>query len=295
MGRAVVAFAAVILASVVTGCGQAGQPSSGAVSTASNRAEADSDAQHLLAMVRVPSGSSLASTAHITGFDESQDFIGVLASATASRTWIVHGTANQTLRYVVAHLHPGSKIESTGSGDNDESQIRSWPSVKGVLDGRWLQLQAYSNAGHTYLTARAQSQWIITRDPSERIPSNVTKITISVTDGHGHAVHRLTITKPRTVGEVVRLYNSLGVIQPATIMGCPPELGGVLALRFYDSPTNVIATANSPADANPRMSPSAAAWACFPIKINLAQHSYPSLSGNVITPLGKLLHTKLTP
>jgi hypothetical protein len=208
---------------------------------------------------------------------------------------MVHGGVDQTLRYVVAHLHPGSKIQSTGSGDGDESQIRSWPPVKGVLDGRWLQLQAYSNAGHTYLTARAQSEWVITRDSSERISSNVTKITITVINGNGRKVHQLTITKPRTVRDVVRLYNSLGVIQPATIMGCPGEPGGTLALKFYNSPTDEIATASSPADANPPWPTSAAAWACFPIKITLTEHSAPSLSGNVITPLAKLVHTRLNP
>ena len=163
-----------------------------------------------------------------------------------------------------------------------------------MLDGRWLQLNAYLHAGHTYLTARAQSQWVITRQATEQIPSNVTKITVSVTDGHNHVVHQLTITKSRIMHQVVALYNSLGVIQPATINGCPPTATGSVTLRFYDSPTNVIATASSPADANPRMPPSAAAWACFPIQIKLDQHSYPSLSGNVVTPLGKLLHTKLT-
>lgn len=184
----------------------------------------------------------------------------------------------------------------SGSGpDADVSQIRYWPPVRGVLNGRWLQIEAYSHGAHTYLTARTQSQWVVTREASERIPSSVTKVTIIVTDASGHRVHQLTVTKPRIVQEVVGLYNSLGAIQPATIMGCPPEPARVLTLRFYDSPTNVIATASSPADATRPWPPSAAAWACFPINIKLAQRSYPSLSGNIITPLAKLLNTKLNP
>jgi hypothetical protein len=302
MRLAVVACAAVILASFVTGCGQGGQPSSGAGTshtTASNQAQAEADAHSLLAMVRVPSGSTLTSAPHDTGFEQPQDFIGASASATASRTWIVHDSIDHLLRYVVAHLRPGSKLESTGSGGSpntvDESQIRSWSPVAGELTGRWLQIQAYLYGTRTYLTARTQSQWVITRQASEQTPSNVTKITIRVTDGHGHAGHQLTMTKPRIVHQVVGLYNSLGVVQPVTINGCPPNAAGSVTLSFYDSPTNVIATGSSSTDATEHWPPSTAAWACFPIHISIAQQSYPSLSGNVITPLGKLLHTKLTP
>lgn len=297
MRRTFLAAAALILAFSATGCGRAGQssPGAGAPTTESNRADANADAQSLLAMVRVPPGSRPAPLPPNAGFDQDQAFIGVSASATASQTWIVHDSVEKTLRYAVARLHPGSRIQSTGSGGDSESQIRAWPPVKGVLDGRWLQLQAYSYGTHTYLTARTQSEWVITRAASERIPSNVTKITITVTNGDGRKTHQLTITKTGAVGEVVRLYNSLGVIQPATIMGCSGEPGGVLALRFYSSPTSVIAKASSPADGNPAWPASAAAWACFPIKITLGQHGAPSLSGNVITPLAMLLHTKLSP
>lgn len=292
MRRFFVAGAALLLLALgATGCGRSDGETS---NTRSNRARAHADARNLLAMVRVPAGSTLAVAPHNTGFDQVQDFIGVLASATASRTWIVKDSADETLRYAVAHLHRGSKLDSTGSGDG-VSQIRSWPPIKGVLDGRWLELQAYSYGNRTYLTARAQSQWVITRNASERLPSSVTKVTIRVTGANGNKAHQFTITRHRTVAQVVRLYNSLGVIQPATILGCPPQPAGVLALRFYDSPSHVIATANSPTGADVPWPASAAAWACFPIKLTLAQHRAPSLSGNVISPLAKLLHTRLIP
>jgi hypothetical protein len=302
MRRKFLAGAAVVLAFSVTSCGQAKQPSlgpgaRGSHTTVSNRATAIADAHNLLAMVHVPLGSRLVTAPRDDEFEQVKDFIGVSASATASRSWIVHGSVDRLLRYVVAHLRPGSKWDGSGNGgpDTDESQIRSWPPVTGVLDGRWLQVQAYSYGTHTYLTARAQSQWVITREASERIPSRVTKITIKVTDGHGHTTHDLTVTKPGIVGQIIGLYNSLGVIQPATIMGCPGEPEGSLTLRFYDSPTNVIATASSSAGANQPWPASTAGWACFPIGVRIGQHHYPSLSGDVITPLGKLIHIKLSP
>jgi hypothetical protein len=105
----------------------------------------------------------------------------------------------------------------------------------------------------------------------------------------------MTVTKPRVVHQIVGLYNSLGVIQPAIIAGCPPEPAGVVTLRFYNSPTNAIATASSSTAADARWPGSAPAWACFPISIRLAQRSYPSLSGNVIAPLERLLHAELNP
>lgn len=294
------AVAAILLAFGVDGCGGTslsflggGQPKT----TASNRAEARADAQRLLAMVRVPAGSALVSTPHNTGLEQAQRFVGVWASATASRTWVVRGSVNRLLRYVVAHLRPGSKLESTGSGGGpntvDVSQIRYWPPVRGVLDGRWLEIEAYSHGTRTYVTAHTQSQWVVTREQSERIPSSVTQITVRVTNAHGLRVRQLTIRSTRIVHQIVGLYDSLGVDQPATIMGCPPEPAGVLTVSFYDSPTSVIATASSPTDATPRWAASAPAWACFPISVRIAQRSYPSLSGNVITPLERLLRTKL--
>jgi hypothetical protein len=298
MRRTLFAIAAMVLG--VAGCAGTSLSFLGggaSQATASNREQARTDAQRLLAMVRVPAESVLASAPHRTGFEQVQRFIGVSASATASRTWIVHGSVNRLLRYVVAHLRPGSKWLGSGSGgpEADVSQIRSWPPVRGVLDGRWLQIEAYAHGARTYLTARTESQWVVARDASERIPSSITRITVSIADARGQGVHQMTVTKPRVVHQIVGLYNSLGVIQPAIIMGCPPEPAGVLTLRFYNSPTNVIATASSSTAADARWPASAPAWACFPISIRLVQRSYPSLSGNVIRPLERLLHTQLNP
>jgi hypothetical protein len=300
MRRTLLVIAVMVLALGVVGCAGTSLSFLGGKTshtTASNRAQARTDAQRLLAMVRVPSGSVLAATPHDTGFEQVQRFIGVSASATAARTWIVHGGVNRLLRYVVAHLRPGSKWFGSGRGgpEADVSQIRYWPPVRGVLDGRWLQIEAYTHGAHTYLTARTESQWVVAREANERIPSSLTQITVWVAKARGQRMHQMTVTKPRVVHQIVGLYNSLGVVQPAIIMGCPPEPAGVLTLRFYNSPTNVIATASSSTAANPRWPASAPAWACFPISIRLAQHSYPSLSGNVITPLERLLHTKLNP
>jgi hypothetical protein len=160
-----------------------------------------------------------------------------------------------------------------------------------VLDGRWLQIEAYAHGGNTYLTARTESQWVVVREASERIPSSVTQITVSVANARGQGIDHMTVTKPRVLQQIIALYNSLGVIQPAMITGCPPEPAGVLTLSFYSSPTNVIATASSSTAADAPWPASAPAWACFPIRIRLAQRSYPSLSGNVITPIERLLHT----
>lgn len=289
--------AAMVLALSATGCGAAGQPFPGegsSQSTASNRARASADARDLLATVRVPAGSRVVATPNTDLFEHVREFIGAPASAYASRSWLIHGSGDHALRYAVAHLHPGSKIQSTGSGDV-ESEIRIWPPVPGVLIGRWLQLQSSAIGTRTYLTASAQSQWDILRPANERIPQDVAKITVRVTDASGHRVHQLTVRNHRLVHHVVGLYNALGVIQPAEIMGCPGEPAGVLTLSFYSSSADVIATASSSTLASTHMPPSAAAWACFPIKVTLADQHYPSLSGDVIAPLARLLHTRLTP
>jgi hypothetical protein len=178
-------------------------------------------------------------------------------------------------------------VSATGS---DESQIRTWPPISGVLDGRWLELEVYTNGRHTYLIARSQAQWVITREPGERIPSDVTKITIKVTDSKRR--RELIVTRPRILEEIVGLYNSLGVIQPVAI-SCPLNAGGSLTVGFYGSRNQMVASASSYPGADAPWPASTAAWSCYPIEIRLARQTAPSLSGNVVTPLSKLLHTKL--
>lgn len=297
MRRTLPAVAAMVLAFGVAGGAGTGLSFLGAGeahTTASNRAQANADAQRLLAMVRVPAGSVVAATPHDTGFEQTGDFVGgASASATASRTWIIHDDTYRALSFVVAHLRKGSRLMGTGSGSPGGyvEQMRYWPPVRGILDGRWLEITAYRLGTRAYLTARTQSQWVVTRRASERIPANVKKVTIKVTNASGRAIDQLTITKPQIVHRLVRLYNSLGVIQPGT-MSCPLERGGSLALGFYGSATKVIATATSSTSATATWPPSTAAWECFPIAFRLEGHSYPSLSGNVITPLAKLIHAK---
>lgn len=298
MRRPAVGVAAVLLAAACAGCGQAGHGflgwgTGGPPTTASNRAAARADARQLVGLVRVPSGSTSAPQPHVSDFDQSRYFIGAQASATASRSWIIHGGTIRVLRYVAAHLH-GSKLDSWGHGPNYEMQIHDFPTVSGVLAGRWLEIQAYESGAHTYLTARAQSEWVVTRSPSERIPASVTKVTIRVTDPAGHLRRKLTVRRPRLVRGVVALYNSLGVDQPVTEFGCGPGGVGVIRVRFYSSQASLIATASSAPEADFHWPAYTAGWSCFPITLRLNGRSYPSLSGNVVTPLSKLLHTKLS-
>lgn len=297
---ALLAVAALVLIALVTrgGSGTGGEARGGASgvprTTASNHAVATVDARRLLADVRVPPGSTLGTSRdgpELVGLEAAS--VGGGRSAFASRTWLVKGSLGHALRYVEARLPPGSSVISRGSGSGpDESEILSWPAVPGVLIGRWLELQAYSTATHTYLNAQAQIQWAVTRDPAEVIPADVTRIALKVTAVSGRIEQLITVTRPEAVRRVVALYNSLGVTQSGVEFGCQGG-GGTLSVTFLDSRDHIVAGASS-ADVNPPWPASVAGWLCFPITLKIHGHTYPSLSGDVVGPLQSLLHTRLT-
>jgi hypothetical protein len=233
-----------------------------APTTASNRRAAIADARRLLGGVVAPPRSTLRFSGMAIG-PSRHTFMGALASVVAYRSWLVRQTPSRALSFAQAHLPPGSMVISTASGGPRfvRSVIRSWPPVAGRLDGRWLKLRVTATArGATILYAAAQSQWVVVRLRTERIPAGVRRVLIT---------ERLPGRPPLLVGRVtsrpkvhalVRLFDALAVVQPVVI-NCPaaPSSVPTVVVVFLSGARRQLARASVSAAADFSW-PASAAW-----------------------------------
>lgn len=274
--------------------GMASASRGGAPTTASNRRAALRDAKQLLAGVTPPAGAVLQSSGTAIG-GQARLLTAALASAVAHRTWIVPSDSASVLSFVQAHLPAGSTVVSRyGGRPITQSVTRSWPAVPGILDVRWLDIEVTPRPnGDTKLYAESQSQWVITRPRGERVPPGVREV--DLTEGWPGQAPFLSrrVSGGSDVRRLVRLFNSLGIVQPVGI-NCPSEsVGPVVEIAFRDGRTGgtvALAKVSPWADFSwPAFVPG---WACFAIAFNVHGRDWTPLVGNVITPVAHLLHLK---
>jgi hypothetical protein len=276
--------------------GSAARSRGDAPTIASNRRAAVHDAEQLRAGVVPPAGAVVQSSGTSIGA-HGRLITAAPASAIAYRTWNVRGDPATVLTFVQSHLPPGSTIFSTGSGGLPftQSVVRSWPPVHGVLDDRLLDLEVSARAdGGTRLYADAQSQWVIARPKGEHIPAGVREV--DVTDGwpsHEPFLSR-RVRSRATVSKLVKLFNSLELVQPVGI-NCPAEsVTPIVTIVFRaGARARPVAQAKVSSAANFSWPASVPGWACFPISFDVGARSWTPLAGNVITPIHSLLHVRL--
>jgi hypothetical protein len=272
-----------------------------APTTASNRRAAQLDAARLLAGVVPPSGAVSQSSGAGTGPKGDHLLTLAYASAFAYTSWRVSGDPASVLSFVTARLPPGSAVISRGSGSSPAGASRSitfsWPPVPGVLSTRWLDVTASTSAAGTQLFAQSQSEWVVTRPPVEEIPAGIRAVI--VTDGApGKPPFLSRRVENRTeVGALVGLFDSLGIIQSG-VTTCPGELFSSIAptvkVRFNSGSGRPLAQATVSSNANLSWPASVPGWSCYPIDFSVLGRRQPPLAGNVIAPIQRLLHTKLT-
>lgn len=236
--------------------------------TAANRLAAIQDAGNLLQGVVPPAGSVLQSSGTGTG-PRARLLTSASASAIAYSTWSVPDGPASVLSSIQAHLPPGSKVISTGSGGPSppsRSVLRVWPPVAGVLDGRWLDLTVTGTAqGDTLLYAEAQSQWVVTRPVGETIPHGVREVDVTSSWPGKPPFLSRHVTEPSKVHKLVALFDSLGRIQPVGI-NCPAyTIKPIVRVGFRAGATNrLVAEASVSSAANFAWPASVPGWACFP-------------------------------
>ncbi len=271
-----------------------------APTTASNRRAAIRDAKALLAGVVPPAGAVLQSSG--TGIGPRASLLTTaFASAVAYSTWNVPGDPASVLSFVEAHLPPGSKVVTTGYvGPNPSSQsvIRSWAPVGDVLEVRWLEISVTSLAsGSTQLYAKSQSQWVVTRPRGERIPPGVREVDVtSGSPGKPPFVSR-QVTNRAEVRMLVKLFASLEIVQPGAI-NCPAYSPNppTVTVDFRAGETDrLVADASVSSVASFSWPANTPGWACFPVGFTVLGRHWSPLSGNVITPIERLLRVNLAP
>ena len=268
--------------------------------TASNRQAAIRDAKALLAGVVPPAGAVLQSSG--TGIGPRASLLTTaFASAVAYSTWTVPADPASVLSFVEAHLPPGSKLVSTGyvgPHPSSRSVIRSWPPVDRVLDVRWLEISVTSLAsGGTQLYAKSQSQWVVGRPRGEHIPSGVREVDVtSGSPGKPPFVSR-QVTNRAEVRTLVKLFDSLEIVQPGAI-NCPASSPNppTVTVDFRAGETDrLVADASVSPVASFSWPANTPGWACFPVGFTVLGRHWSPLSGNVITPIERLLRVRLAP
>jgi len=267
-------------------------------STRAHRRAAIRDAQRLLGGVVAPLGAVVDSSSSGIG-PHTLLLTGALDSAVDRRSWMVPEDSSGVLSFVTAHLPPGSKVDGAGSvtgGLPLQYVDHTWASVPGVLGIRLLRIQVTSTGSdQTLLSAVAQSQWIVKRPASERIPTSVGEINVTSSAPRKQPFLSRTVTNQKHVQDLVTLFNSLPLIQPAAT-SCPAERTDqpVVRITFKDKTTGQpVARASADSGANFTWAPSDGAWECYAVGLDIAGRRGIAVGGNVIGPLQRLLDASL--
>lgn len=258
--------------------------------SAANRAAAGQDADSLLVKVRLPAGATEL-TAEPSGdhayLKPMPTLEGDGAHAVASRWWRVPGTPSQMIAFVKAHPPAGAKQVGGGSSGNPRTGTSAlsvyfhWPSVPGVLGERTAAVTATKLPnGDSGVLVESQTDWVVLRPSTERIPSMARGIKITSTAA-GQPAIGLPVTAPSRVRAIVRLINSLPIAQPITY-ACPAEIDPRLIKISFQGSGGASVTVLTYVDFRPWLSPSVG---CKSIGLTIAGRPQPPLLG------GGFLHT----
>jgi hypothetical protein len=222
---------------------------------AGNRHAAQIDAVRLLGRLRLPPGASGSATDPPASGDWLKPAPGL--TATTARIdvhawWRVPGTPAAVLAYIRAHPPAGSRLFATGSSgsvgspgspapgasDSAQSLDFSWPPPGGVLLFRELAVTVTAlPGGQTGVLGQAESDWIVPRPVSERIPAATRDVDITSALS-GRPTISVRVTRPATVRRIVAIFDALPTAQPV-FYACPLLLNvgaRVITFRFRAGP-----------------------------------------------------------
>jgi hypothetical protein len=291
----------------------AGTAFSGAVGAAptpaGNRHAAQVDAIRLLGRLRLPAAASRSPTDPPHSGDWLKPAPGLTATTAridAHAWWRVPGTPAAVLAYIRAHPPTGSRLFATGSGhigppgrpapgasDNAQSVDFSWPPPGGVLRFRELAVTVTAlPGGQTGVLGQAESDWIVPRPASERIPAATREVDVT-SAATGRPTISLRVTRSATVRRIVAIFDALPIAQPV-FYGCPlltSEGAHVITFRFRAGPQGrELAQATYTAYAH-----LATSGPCNAIALTIGGRRQTALiGGDFMRPIQRLVHTSLT-
>jgi hypothetical protein len=267
--------------------------------TASNRQLAIKDASRTLDGVVAPAGAKLISSGAASGHRAWSCLITeAFDSAIAYRSWTVPGDISSVLAAVQRHLPKGLTPNGTGSGGPppQESVMYSRPPVNGKLGVRYLEIiVGRKSANSVTVFAETQSQYIATRTAAEQVPASARVVDLVSRSSAGRTIVSRVVTKTAQVNALIRLFDSLLIIQPGA-GSCPAMTAEPTVTMVFRAVQGapVLAGAQGDADANFSWPDSEYGWGCFATSFSVRGHNEPALVGNIDGPIQRILHLKLT-
>jgi hypothetical protein len=230
IARLVICVAAPIAFAAPTGFAPEALAATGSPShtLAGNRVAARHDARDLLGRVRLPSDATgLSSEPRGDGgwLKPVAALDATTARAEVHAWWRVASSPDAVFAFVEAHPPRGANVVSTGSGSGRGSSAESvtfgWRPVPGVSRLRELAVTVTAlRGGAGGVLAQAESDWIVPRSPSERVPAGVHEVDVTSAGLDGSARLARSITSPAKVRHVISRIDALPVVQPGAY-GCP--------------------------------------------------------------------------
>ena len=193
-----------------------------------NKVAARRDALALIASLRLPSGATRLPARSPTVSS---------VSVSGHAKWTSGESQTAVIAYIKSHAPAGAKLESWGSSSGtagtELTLIYTWPSVGVELYNRSLSISVGAPAhGGSEVFATSQSDWILPRPRSERVPSaaRVVDVTLRIGGGPQGLRHPQTSTRVFTgasrVATIVGDLNSLPTVQPGAVINCPAMIVG---------------------------------------------------------------------
>jgi hypothetical protein len=253
--------------------------------SAANKLAAERDAARLLTRMVLPLGAVRLSREPYGdgGLLERADSTPSGLVVDRHRRWLVPEPLAQAVSFVHAHAPRGSRHTGTGysSGTGipkNKSFTFSFPAIAGRLSSRQLEVTLVALPHHrTGIRADAQETWLVPRPASEKVPAAVRVVDIRTKKAH------VRVKKSATVQRIVRLFDSLPIVQPGRVYGCPPDtiIRPPMSIRFLSADGALLAHASVPG--------SFAIGACAPIRFWIGSQAQKPLSGHLYGRLSRLL------
>jgi hypothetical protein len=230
--RAVLVVGSAIGASVgAVFVGSVSAAASSAVRTStSNRRAARLDTARLLRGLRLPTAARRSPGEPVGDGGSLKPLPALMATPARAdvHAWrLVPGSPPSVLAYIEAHPPAGSRLYATGSaytgrsGRSVESLDYGWPAIPGVIGARELAVSVtFVSRTTTAVLAQAESDWIVPRAPSERVPVAAHEIDITSATPGGPTTISLHLTNAAKVRRIVGLINAMPIVQPGAY-SCP--------------------------------------------------------------------------
>ncbi|MGI8505415.1 MAG: hypothetical protein ACR2MK_01180 [Solirubrobacteraceae bacterium] len=279
-------------------------PGKPVVTSASNRRAARSDAAKLLRRLRLPVGASVSTTEPAGDgglLKPLRALVATTARADVHAWWVVPGRPDSLLAYIKAHAPAGAKFYATGSGSGGpsgrtvETLDYSWPAIGGVIGLRELAVSVTSlSSSATGVLAQAESDWIVPRPASERVPAGTHEIDVTSAKLDGPTTASLSVTSAVKVRRIVALIDKMPIVQPGTY-SCPglTNVGArVVRLAFRARVAGKLLARATYVDYPPLTAPSGP---CNAIDFSVRGHRRaPLIGGDFVTQAQRVLGVSLT-